>query len=191
LATDITDPDKIVDTITEIVTAAQDGVTPRQNVNNVATMTNEQRDNYYRSEAEEFVRANPDYYPVQQNQQKLFAALEANKYDLTRNNLTIVYQALQDQGELIPWPTNGNGNGEHVGPEPARPNGRPEPNSPSPRPRSVATGIRSSDASASPPPPPPPKRLTRADVERMPRREYMDRLANDPGFRKAVDALGA
>lgn len=194
LATDITDPDKIVDTVTEIVTAAQDGVTPRQNVRNVATMTDEQRDNYYRSEAEAFVQANPDYYPVQQNQQKLFAALEANRYDLTRNNLTIVFQALQDQGELIAWPTNGNGNGngEYVAPEePARPNGRPEPNPPSPRPRSVATGIRSSDASASPPPPPAPKRITRADIERMPRREYMDKLANDPGFRKAVDALGA
>jgi hypothetical protein len=190
LATDITDPERIVETVTEIVTNAQGGVTPRENVQTLATMTTTQRDEYYRSEAQAFVAANPDYYPVQQNQQKLFAALEANKYDLTRNNLTIVYQALSDQGELIPWPTSESENGATQEP-PARPNGRTEPNPPSPRPRSVSTGIRSSDASASPPPPPTPKKLTRADVERMPRREYMDKLANDPGFRKAVDALGA
>lgn len=189
LATDITDPEKVVETVTEIVTAAQDGVTPRQNVRNVATMTDQQRDDYYRTEAEAFVKANPDYYPVQQNQQKLFAALEANRYDLTRNNLSIVYQTLSDQGELIPWPAAE----ENIeAPEPpARPNGKPEPNPPSPRPRSISTGIRRSDASATPPPPPAPKKLTRADIERMPRREYMDKLANDPNFRKAVDALGA
>lgn len=192
LATDITDPDKVVEAVTEIVTAAQDGVSPRQNVRNVATMTDDQRDNYYRTEAEAFVAANPDYYPVQQNQQKIFAALEANRYDLTRNNLTIVYQTLLDQGEMIPWPTSGdNGENGAAHTEPARPNGKPEPNTPSPRPRSISTGIRSSDASASPPPPPTPKKLTRADIERMPRREYMDKLANEPGFRKAVDALGA
>lgn len=190
LATDITDPERVVETVTEIMTAAQDGVTPRQNVRNVATMTDTQRDEYYRAEAEAFVAANPDYYPVPQNQQKLFAALEANRYDLTRNNLSIVFQTLQDQGEMIPWPTGGEENGAATH-EPARPNGKSEPNPPTPRPRSVSTGIRSSDASASPPPPPAPKKLTRADIERMPRREYMDRLANDPGFRKAVDALGA
>jgi hypothetical protein len=190
LATDITDPDKVVETVTEIVTAAQDGVSPRQNVRNVATMTDAQRDDYYRSEAEAFVQANPDYYPVQQNQQKLFAALEANRYDLTRNNLTIVYQALMDQGELIAWPSSSGSEENEPETPPARPNGKQEPNPPSPsRPRSVSTGIRSSDASATPPPPPTPKRITRADIERMPRREYMDRLANDPGFRKAVDAL--
>jgi hypothetical protein len=192
LATDITDPEKVVETVTEIVTAAQDGVTPRQNVRNVATMTDTQRDEYYKTEAEAFVAANPDYYPVQQNQRKIFDALKANNYDLTRNNLTIVFQTLLDQGEMILKPTNGNGNGEYTQEEPpARPNGRTEPNPPSPRPRSISTGIRSTDASATPPPPPTPKKLTRADIERMPRREYMDKLQNDPSFRKAVDALGA
>jgi hypothetical protein len=195
LATDITDPDKVVDAVTEIVTAAQDGVTPRQAINSVATMTKDQRDAYYQAEAQAFVEATPDYYPVPQNQQKLFAALEFNNYDLTRNNLAIVFQMLFDQGQMIPWPEEGESNGA-----PAAPNGQqreaqpsPEPNPPSPtsRPRSVSTGIRSSDASASPPPPPAPKKITRADIERMPRREYMDRINNDPAFRKAVDALGA
>ena len=82
-------------------------MTPRdRTVRNVATMSERERDEYYRVEAQAFVDENPDYYPVPQNQQKVFAALEANRYDLTRNNLTIIFQALQDQGELIPWPTD-------------------------------------------------------------------------------------
>jgi hypothetical protein len=154
-------------------------------------MTEEQRDQYYKDEAVAFVQATPDYYPVQQNRDKLFGALKDSQLDLTRNNLTLVFQTLQDQGELIAWPAE-----PTDGP---KPNGQmreesPEPNPPSPtntsRPRSVSTGIRSSDASASPPPPPTPKKITRADIERMSRAEYQERL-RDPAFKKAVDALGA
>jgi hypothetical protein len=185
LSTDITDPEKVVETVTEIVTHAQGGVTPRESTKRLASMTEEQRDQYYKDEAVAFVQANPDYYPVQQNRDKLFAALKDNNLDLTRNNLALVYQTLSDQGELIAWPTE-----PTDGP---KPNGQPEPNSPSPtntRPRSVSTGIRSSDASATAPPPPTPKKITRADIERMSRAEYQEKL-RDPAFRKAVDALGA
>jgi hypothetical protein len=150
-------------------------------------MTDDDRDQYYKDEATAFVQATPDYYPVQQNRDKLFAALKDNQLDLTRNNLALVFQTLSDQGELIAWPSEATDG-------PVKPNGQPEPNSPpSPtitRPRSVSTGIRSSDASATAPPPPTPKKITRADIERMSRAEYQERL-RDPAFKKAVDALGA
>jgi hypothetical protein len=190
LSTEITDPDKVVDAVTEIVTNAQ-GAPPREITTRLASMTNEQRDLYYRDEATAFVQDNPDYYPVQQNREKLFAALKDSQLDLTRNNLALVFQTLSDQGELIAWPEptdEPKPNGQMRGTEPP-----PEPNPPSPtstRPRSVSTGIRSSDASASAPPPPTPKKLTRADIERMSRAEYQERL-RDPAFRRAVDALGA
>lgn len=191
LSTEITDPDKVVDAVTEIVTHAQ-GASPREITTRLATMTDEQRDQYYKDEAVAFVQATPDYYPVQQNRDKLFAALKESKLDLTRNNLALVYQTLSDQEEMVPWPDE-----PTDGP---KPNGQtreaqssPEPNPPSPtntRPRSVSTGIRSSDASASAPPPPTPRKITRADIERMSRAEYQEKL-RDPAFRKAVDALGA
>jgi hypothetical protein len=186
LSTDITDPDKVVDAVTEIVTHAQ-GAPPREIATRLSKMTDDDRDQYYKDEAIAFVQATPDYYPVQQNRDKLFAALKDNQLDLTRNNLALVFQTLSDQGELIAWPTEATDG-------PVKPNGQPEPNSPpSPtntRPRSVSTGIRSSDASATAPPPPTPKKITRADIERMSRAEYQERL-RDPAFKKAVDALGA
>jgi hypothetical protein len=189
LSTEITDPEKVVDAVTEIVTHAQ-GASPRDITTRLAKMTDEQRDQYYKDEAIAFVQDTPDYYPVQQNRDKLFAALKDSQLDLTRNNLALVYQTLSDQGELIAWPTEPT-DGPNGQTREAQPS--PEPNPPSPtntRPRSVSTGIRSSDASATPPPPPTPKKLTRADIERMPRAEYQERL-RDPAFRRAVDALGA
>ena len=190
LSTEITDPDKVVDAVTEIVTHAQ-GASPREITTRLRTMTDEQRDQYYRDEAVAFVQATSDYYPVQQNRDKLFAALKESGLDLTRNNLALVFQTLSDQGEMIAWPT------EPTDGRP-KPNGKlsedepsPEPNPPSPtntRPRSISSGIRSSDASASAPPPPMPKKLTRADIERMPRAEYQEKLKN-PAFRRAVDEL--
>jgi hypothetical protein len=191
LSTEITDPDRVVEAVTEIVTHAQ-GASPREITTRLANMTDEQRDQYYKDEAVAFVRDTPDYYPVQQNRDKLFAALKDSQLDLTRNNLTLVFQTLQDQGELIAWPAE-----PTDGPKPngqMREESSPEPNPPSPtntsRPRSVSTGIRSSDASASAPPPPTPKKITRADIERMSRAEYQERL-RDPAFKRAVDALGA
>jgi hypothetical protein len=190
LSTDITDPDKVVEAVTEIVTNVG-GTHPRVLSTTVGNLSAEQRDQYYKDEAVAFVQATPDYYPVQQNRDKLFAALKENQLDLTRNNLTLIYQTLSDQGELIAWPTE-----PTDGPKPngqmseAQPSPEPNPPSPTSRQRSVSTGIRSSDASATAPPPPTPKKVTRADIERMSRAEYQERL-RDPAFRRAVDALGA
>ena len=86
LSTDITDPDKVVEAVTEIVTHAQ-GASPRDITTRLAKMTDEQRDLYYKDEAVAFVQDTPDYYPVQQNRDKLFAALKDSQLDLTRNNL--------------------------------------------------------------------------------------------------------
>lgn len=194
LATDLGDPDRVVGAVREIVTAEM-GASPRQIAERVSTVDQRDADSFYAQEAEAFVQATPGYYPVPQNQEKLFATLEANHFDLTRNNLAIVYQQLADRGEMIAWPNEGDESEEE---EPAATNGArreahpsPEPNPPSPtntRPRSVSTGIRSSDASATPPPPRRPQVVTRADIERMPRAEYNERL-RDPEFRRQVDAM--
>lgn len=200
LTEELANPDKVVEAVTEIVTSAQGGVAPKAVVQTTASMSNQQRDAYYRAEAEAFVLANPDYYPVQQNRDKLFATLTANKYDLTRNNLSIVFQTLFDQGEMILWPEEENEGQPRITLPPnsgndevhAAPNGRTEPNPPTPtvtRPRSVSTGIRRQDATALPPTPTPRKKLTRAELEAMPRAEYEAKI-KDPAFRAQVDALG-
>jgi hypothetical protein len=197
LADQMSDPATVVEAVTEIVTSAAGGVAPRAVAAITADTSQKERDAYYRAEAEAFMQDNPDYYPVQQNRDKLFATLKANNYDLTRNNLSIVYQTLADQNEMIPWPEGENEGQPRItqpasgGTPPAMPNGRTEPNPPTPtntRPRSVSTGIRQQDASALPPAPTPRKKLTRAELEAMPRAEYEARL-RDPEFRKQVDAL--
>ena len=192
LAEEISDPKTVVEAVTEIVTHAQGGVKPRDMAVNLSAMTNEQQQAYWLGEANAFMAANPDYYPVQQNQQKIWAVLEHNRWDITRNNLAIIFQDLYDRNELIPWP-DGPTDRAPSNVILAAPNGRPEPNPPTPtngnmRPRSVSTGIRSSDASATPPPPRVPKKLTRADIERMPRAEY-DLNMRNPEFRRMVDAM--
>jgi hypothetical protein len=193
LATELSDPNRVVEAVTEIVTSAAGGVAPRAVAQNLADMSEQQLRDYYLAEAEAFKAACPDYYPVQQNQTKIFEVLQRNQWDVTRNNLGIVFQTLQEQGEMIPWPEET----EPAAEPPAAPNGKmsatqsaPGPNPPSPtsRPRSISTGIRSTDASAFPPPPKAPPKLTRADIDKMPRREYEEKL-RDPAFRKAVDNL--
>lgn len=191
LATEMTDPAKVVDAVTEIVTAKQ-GIAPDVLGSSLEGMDEAALANYYQTEARAFVNENPDYYPDdgQVNMRALFAELEARGWDLTRNNLSMVYQSLNADHKMIAWPT-----GDDL-PEPEPPaqlNGTREPNPPRPttpniRPRSISTGIRGSDANATAPPPPKKQKLTRADIERMPRTEYMDRL-RDPAFRKEVDAL--
>jgi hypothetical protein len=194
LSADITDPGKIVEAVTEIVTASQ-GATPETLGKRVAAFDQKEADEYYRKEAEAFVEDYPEYYPVQENQQKIFAALEAAGYDLTRNNIAIIYNRLLDEGKLVLWPE-----------EPIQlPSGDVEPEAeaqhlpmrvaavaappPNPRPRSFSSGLRSSDASASKPAPRKPTPIvTRAEIERMSRAEYNDRI-RDPIFRRAVDAL--
>ena len=191
LAAEMTDPAKVVDAVTEIVTAQQ-GVAPDVLGSSLEGMDQTSINTYYQTEARAFVNENPDYYPddEQVNMRALFAELEARGWDLTRNNLSMVYQHLNAEKKMIPWPT---GEDLPVPESPVLANGTPEPNPPRPttpitRPRSISTGIRSSDAHASAPPPPPKTKLTRADIEKMPRSEYMDRL-RDPAFRREVDAL--
>jgi hypothetical protein len=179
LSTEINDPNRVVEAVTEIVSATT-GAPLKEVGRRVGTIDQNEADAYYRAEAEAFVQEHPDYYPVQQNQVLLFQALEANRYDLTRNNLAIVYNALLDDGKLIPWP-------EETEPPP---NGSAPPsNGNVERPRSYASGLRSSDASASRPAPTKPRPIvTKIEIEKMSRSEYSERL-RDPVFRRAVDAL--
>lgn len=196
LSTDITDPSRVVEAIEEIVTARQ-GIAPDKIGAEFARRSQEDQDAFYGREADAFCRENPDYYPVPQNQTALFEEMKANGWDLTRNNLALAFQTLSERGDMIPWPndrhesepqhepvpTNGNGS----------PNGQPAPTASSPRPRTIATtGLRTSDASASAPSPTPRKaKYTRADIEKMSRAEYTERLQSDPDFRRQVDAMGA
>jgi hypothetical protein len=195
LSTEITDPSKVVEAVDEIVTARQ-GISPDKVGAEFARKSREEQDDFYANEARAFREEYPEYYPVPQNQQALFDELKANGWDLTRNNLAIVYGTLKERGDMIPWPTdlpepndepttqptNGNGytNGQQAN-QPAY----------SPRPRTIATtGLRNADASAMPPPPTPKRqKYTRADIERMSRAEYNDKLRNDPDFRRQVDAM--
>jgi hypothetical protein len=192
LSTDITDPEKVVETVTEIITAQQ-GVAPAAAGKRFANMDQKERDEFYAAEATAFAKAHPDYYPVPQNRDALFDELKANGWELTRNNLAIAYQTLMDREEMIPWPIEtGEQNPPPTNGAEAHPNGQantgPTP-APSPRPRSVATGIRNGDASASAPTPPKKQKYTREDIERMPRAEYNDKIRSDPEFRRQVDAM--
>jgi hypothetical protein len=177
----MTDPDRVVDAVTEIVTAVQ-GASPAAVGRSIASADQMAADAYYEEEAKAFVATHPDYYPVPQNQEAMFAELQKRGYDLTRNNLAIVFEALQDAGELVEPPPQGEE--EETPPAAAAP-----PTNGASRPRSYSSGMRNSDASASRPAPVPRKPLvTRADLEKMSRAEYNERL-RDPAFRKAVDAL--
>jgi hypothetical protein len=204
LAGEITDPERVVDAVTEIVTAKQ-GVAPDVVGQRLEEMDEPARIQYWQSEARAFVDDHPDYYPDDKNVNMLalFAELRARGIDLTRNNLDIAYQHLNAQGKLLPRPTGEEEQQEEeyelVGvaaapTQTATTNGSSEPNPPrpmsTPRPRSISSGIRSSDASASAPPPARKPKITRADIERMSRRDFVDKL-RDPEFRRQVDALGA
>jgi hypothetical protein len=198
LSGEITDPYRVVEAVEEIV-GKRAGISPNKMGVEFGRMTREQQDAYYGQEAQAFRDENPDFYPVPQNRDALFEELRANGWDLTRNNLAMAFQTLKDREALIPWPDDSQ---EQIrqeaipAPQPAYINGgnngqtTAQP-APSPRPRSVSTGLRNSDANASAPAPPQKKKYTRADIERMSRADYNDKLRNDPDFRRQVDAMGA
>lgn len=195
LSSDITDPERVVEAVEEIMTARQ-GISPDKMGAHLSTMDAKERDAYYATEANAFRDEHPDFYPVPQNRDALFEELRANGWDLTRNNLAIAYRTLVDRGDMIPWPSDEREREEN---QPAivqseRPTEATAQSAPSPRPRnvSVATGLRSSDASASAPiPVKRAAKYTRADIDRMSRAEFADKLRNEPGFRQQIDAMSA
>ena len=202
LATEMSDPDKVVNAVQEIVNSTTK-VPLADMAERALEDDQKQSDEFIRTEAFAFREEVPEYNPTDKNMYALFDELKANGWQITRNNLAIAYNTLKERGEMEPWPmegamppTEGNREGGNSAPVAAPvpiavPNGQPEPTPPpSPRPRSIATGIRNSDASALPPPPPRKKLYTRADIERMPRAEYMMKL-QDPEFRRQVDAMGS
>jgi hypothetical protein len=188
-STGIIDPDRVVEVIEEVVTRRQ-GAAPAAMGAKVATFDKEAADRFYRAEANAFVQAHPDYYPTADNQIRLFSELEKRGYDLTRNNLAIVYEALADEGQMDMWPDSSTQ--PDNGTAPPSNGAVTELPPPAPPPRAVprSSGLRSSDASALKPPPPKPRPLiTKAELDKMGRHEYEERL-RDPAFRKAVDSLG-
>ena len=199
LSSEMTDPNTVVEAVEEIVTKRA-GISPNKLGAEFGRMNSEDQDKYFGQEAQAFRDEHPDFYPVPQNRDALFDELRANGWDLTRNNLALAFQTLKDREALILWPDDTqeqipqeqipapalqpaySGNGYTNGQTTAQP-------APSPRPRSVSTGLRHSDASASAPAPPQRKKYTRADIERMSRAEYNDKLRSDPDFRRQVDAM--
>lgn len=195
LSSDITDPERVVEAVEEIMTARQ-GLSPDKMGAEMMKMSDRERDQYYIAESQAFKEEHPDYYPVPQNRDALFEEMRANGWDLTRNNLAIAYRTLVDRGDMIPFPSDERERQENqpaiVPPENTSPTEATAQSAPSPRPRnvSVATGLRSSDANASAPVPV--KRAakyTRADIDRMSRAEFADKLRNEPGFRLQVDSM--
>lgn len=198
LSSEITDPDKVVEAVDEIVTA-RTGLSPNKVGTEFARMTQADQDRFYGDEAKAFRDEHPEFYPVPQNRDALFDELKANGWDLTRNNLALAFTTLLERGDMIPWPSDAQAPDDEDNPQPvptngtARTNGQSAQPAYSPRPRTIATtGLRSSDASATAPPSQPRKpKYTRADIERMSRSEYSDKLRSDPDFRRQVDAMGA
>ena len=103
LSGEITDPNKVVEAVEEIVTKRA-GIAPTRLGTEFGRMSNEDQDAYFGREAQAFRDENPDFYPVPQNRDQLFEELRANGCDFTRNNLAIAFQTLKDRGDLIPWP---------------------------------------------------------------------------------------
>jgi hypothetical protein len=198
LSSEITDPNRVVEAVEEIVTARQ-GIAPDKVGAEFARSSEREQDDYYGQEAKAFMTAHPDFYPVPQNRDALFDELKANGWDLTRNNLAIVFGTLKESGNLIEWPTDQRASDPTHEPQPqpvyingnGNANGQPAQPAPQPRPRTIATtGLRNSDASGTPPPPQSRKaKYTRADIEKMSRAEYNERLQSDPDFRRQVDAM--
>lgn len=187
LSSEITDPNRVVEAVSEIVTA-RSGITPDKLGEEFRRMSLEEQSEYYNREAAAFRQANPDYYPVPQNLQAVVDELEHRKIEWTRNNLAIAWDALKEKGQTIPWPEAKQEPETEANPPS---NGNGQALTATPRPRTIAsTGLRSSDASALPPPPQPKRqKYTRADIERMSRQEYTDKLRADPDFRRQVDAM--
>src|SRR5579862_7870496 len=205
LSSEITDPNRVVEAVDEIVTARL-GVSPDKLGADFQRKSRAEKDEFYAHEAQAFRDEHPEFYPVPQNRDALFDELKANGWELTRNNLTIAFNTLLDRGDIVPWPsdqrppeeddeeeeeipqpvqTNGNGNT-------ARSNGQPAASAAaSPRPRTIAsTGLRNSDTSGLKPPPQPRKqKYTRADIERMSRAEFNEKLQAEPDFRRQVDEM--
>jgi hypothetical protein len=200
LSTEITDPNKVVEAVDEIVTARM-GLTPNKLGEEFARRSAAEQDAIYGTEAQAFCTENPDYYPVPQNRDALYEELIANGWDFTRNNCAIAWATLKERGNIIPWPDDKHESEPTHEPNPqpvyingnGSANGQPAPTAGQPRPRTIATtGLRNADASATAPPPAPRKaKYTRADIERMSRADYNERLQSDPDFRRQVDAMGA
>lgn len=187
LASDITDPERVVEAVEEIVTARQ-GISPDKLGKKFYEMDQNAQDQFYRDETTAFLNSHPEYYPCDQNRQAIYDELEKTKWAYTRNNLALIYQTLKERGDTVPWPAE-----EQAEAAPPYPNGNGQTAQPAPipRPRSVATGIRARDAHATAPVPIKRAKYTRADIERMSRAEYNEKLRQDPDFRRQVDAMGA
>jgi hypothetical protein len=204
LSEQITDPERVVEAVEEIVTARM-GITPERVGGTLANMSREQQDQYFAQEAGAFRTNTPDFYPTVANRDALFAYLQQQGWDLTRNNLALAYSMLNEQGSLTPWPSdeereterhfiasqqqppNGTDNGGTNGAATAEP--APPPSTRA-RTVSISSGLRGTDATALPPKPPKlTPRYTRADIEKMGRAEFNEKLQNERGFRELVNAM--
>ena len=192
IASELTDanPDKAVAAVQEIVTRSV-GATPQQIGKVLTQVEAENLERFYTGEVNAFLKDTPDYYPDpgNANKDRMLKLLQLKQLDITRNNLSIVYDELHSQGLLIPRPAVGDQQEAPAGRTEAKPS--QEPNSPPPaRARQVAsTGFRSSDANGQRPPASAPPKYTRRQIAEMSAEEYRDKM-RDPGFRKIVDGLG-
>lgn len=188
LSTEITDPSRVVEAVDEILTARQ-GIAPDRLGAELARMNDEEQIAWAAKQVQQFLDDYPDYYPVPQNQDSMMAELERNKWQPTRNNLALAYHNLKVQEKILPRPAMGETADKETRPNPEDEKGQAP--TAMPRARTIATtGLRNADASALPPSPQPKKqKYTRADIERMGRAEYSDKLRNEPGFRQQVDAM--
>lgn len=191
LSAELTDPATTTRAVDELITARL-GAPPAEINRVLADVQQREAVAYIRAEAEAFVAANPDYYPDEGNVNKdrLIRVLQLKGLDVTRNNLQIVYDELETQGLMLKRPEGFEQQQEQQPERQPADKSAGEQNTPQTRPRlaSFSTGIRSTDPVAQRPQSTPKPKVTRAELEAMPKEEYLTKL-RDPTFRAAVDAL--
>ena len=190
LGAQLSDPTTATKAVDELITARV-GASPVEISRVLSDVQSREAEKYYAAEAQAFARDNPSYFPddAGANRAKLFSALQLKGLDLTRNNLQIVYDELESQGLMLKRPEQFEQQQEQPDRQPAGKSAG-EPNPPQTRPRLAAysTGIRSTDPVAPRPPSNPKPKVTRAELEAMPKEEYLTKM-RDPAFREAVDSL--
>lgn len=148
-----------------------------------------------------WVEKHPEYVQCPQNNGRISRYLDLHRAATTEKNLDIAFEDLSRDGLLVEMPPNAVVEDEAVAaatvtatPEAtAPPESRPQAGSPArpavtTRPRMVnSSGVRSADISGTDAPPKPAPKYTMAEVEKMSRAEYSEKLKTDPEFRAFVD----
>ena len=164
-------------------------------------MTREEQDTYFCARPWPSVKKTPTFTLCRKTA-KLFEELKANGWDLTRNNLELAFETLKEQRRFVPLAgrlSRTNTPGTNPGIRRTQPvyiDGAMDPRMDRQQLKQLPLrdlaayrrdyGIRCLRVR---PPRPRKKKYTRADIERMSRADYNEKLRSGPEFRRQVDAM--